>query len=152
MNILGVEYQIDLHEGDPATSKMLFGEESLVKEASVKSLSAFESKKCDWGVSMEGGFCEILGNIYLMCVVCIRTEMGTFVGLSSKVRLPQEIESAVKRGVWIGEILDKYQDKNEKKEYTNELCQIIRTRRELFTQALSNAVLFLRHSEELESK
>jgi non-canonical (house-cleaning) NTP pyrophosphatase len=149
MGIFGQEFELATMESTQSSGKVLTGEEELIKNVSNKSLVAFEHGEYDWGVSMEGGYCEISNNTYMVCVVNIRTSEGSFLGVSSKIRLPQEIEMAVKRGVWIGEILDKYQDKNEKHEYTNELCQMIRTRRELFTQALSNALLFLNHNNEI---
>lgn len=149
MGIFGTEYELVTMEPTESTSKVMMGEEELVKNVSNKSLLAFESGEFDWGVAMEGGYHELAGNLYMLCVVNIRTEAGSFLGVSSKIRLPAEIEMAVKRGTWIGDVLDKYQDKNEKLEYTNELCQMIRTRRELFTQSLSNAVLFLNHNKEI---
>jgi len=117
-------------------------EQTVIKGAQNRAVNALKLGKMEGlGLGLEGGLTVVFRDdrYYLVCVAVIRDSCGNnFVGISSKLALPQNVSDSVKNGKEFGKVIrEEVLTANDVNGYYQELI----SRKSSFKQAISNAFL-----------
>lgn len=130
---------------DSGVSDQPMSEDETIRGAINRSKSAMTfCKDCDFSVGLEGGLCNVNGNLYLACAVAVFSKRGELsVGVSEKTPLPPEVSKQVLAGGSFGVVIREYFNEiSHKDSISNDekvVCEELISRKMHFTQAINDA-------------
>lgn len=93
-------------------------------------------------IGLEGGL-DIVANkgYFLVCAAALYDRNNVYVGVSSKLQLPQEVSIGIEKGQQFGDLIRKYSEEHDNDIDMNVILNELISRRKSFAEALTNAYL-----------
>lgn len=150
----GIQGEILVCEVDSGIAEQPLDEQTTILGAVNRTKGAYlKNKNVDMSVGLEGGLVKIdKKHYYLVCVAALLDrDKKIYLGVSSKLKIPDEVSSSVENGTPFGQAIRSYsktQNNPKVKKYVEQLI----TREEAFIEAVKNALVIWEYSALGENK
>lgn len=146
--LLNDDYEIYPFNASSEVTEQPLDEDTTLIGAKNRARNAFINlTSAEIGVGMEGGLTKSEGGLFLVCITAIYDGKKYYVGISSKLKLPNKVSQLIEKGGSFGEIIRdhkiSYGDNERYSEYLDELIN----RERLFKESIINAFKIYSHRE-----